>query len=39
MVQTQSCRIQSEAAQALAEWKAFFCRTGCHAGERTGEKQ
>ncbi len=24
MVQTQSCRIQAEAAGALAEWKAFF---------------
>lgn len=24
MVQSQSCRIQTEAAQALAEWKAFF---------------
>lgn len=24
MVQSQSCRIQVEAAQALAGWKAFF---------------
>ncbi len=24
MVQSQSCRIQAEAAEALAEWKAFF---------------
>lgn len=24
MVQSQLCRIQAEAAEALAEWKAFF---------------
>jgi hypothetical protein len=24
MVQSQSCRIQVDAAEALAEWKAFF---------------
>lgn len=24
MDQSQSCRIQAEAAEALAEWKAFF---------------
>lgn len=24
MVQSQTCRIQAEAAEALAEWKAFF---------------
>lgn len=24
MIQNQACRIQADAAQALAEWKAFF---------------
>lgn len=26
MVQSKSCRIQAEAAEALAEWKAFFAQ-------------